>query len=132
MSGKWTILEKRNHINTLELKAIWLALREVPELVQGKTIAVFGDNTTALSYISKQGGTKSWTLFRLVEEIFLWLEELQITLVPQFIQGARNTVADSLSRRGQVLPTEWMLHLDVCKEIYSGGVNQWSIFLQPA
>ena len=118
LSGKWSLQDKRHHINTLELKAIWLALREVTNLVEGKTIAVFADNTTALSYISKQGGTKSWTLFRLVEEIFLWLEEHQVLLVPQFIQGVKNTVADSLSRRGQVLPTEWTIHPEVCKEIW--------------
>ena len=55
LSGKWSPSEKRGHINTLELKAIWLALREVLPLVRGKTVAVFSDNTTALSYILKRG-----------------------------------------------------------------------------
>ena len=85
LSGKWSSSDRKFHINTLEFKAIWLALKEIPHLVQGKTVAVFGDNTTALSYILKQGGMKSWTLFRLVEQLFLWLEEHQISLIPQFI-----------------------------------------------
>ena len=100
LSGKWSSLEKRCHINTLKLKAIWLALKEVLQLVKEKTVTVVGDNTTALLYILKQGGTKSWTLFHLVEEVFLWLEDNEITLIPQF-----NMVAGSLSRRGQILPT---------------------------
>ena len=63
LSGKWSQTEKRSHINTLELRAIWLALKEVLPLVKDKIVAVFGDNTTALAYIQKQGGTRSWTLF---------------------------------------------------------------------
>ena len=118
LSRKWSLLDRNSHINVLELKAIWLALKEVPQLVQGKTVAVFGDNTTALSYITKQGGTRSWALFRLVEQIFLWLEKHQISLIPQFIRGVENTVADTLSRRGQIIPTEWILHQDVCSQIW--------------
>ena len=114
LSGKWSPSEKKLHINILELKAIWLALQEVLPIVKGQTIAVFLDNTTALSYIRKQGGTKSWSLFRLVQEMILWLEKNNVNLLPQFIQGSRNSVADALSRKGQILATEWILHQDVC------------------
>ena len=124
LAGKWSPSDQRSHINMLELKAIWLALQEVLPMVRNKNVAVFSDNMTALSYLQKQGGTKSWSLFRLVQRIFLWLEENQIRLIPQFIQGVRNSVADALSRKGQILPTEWMLHPEVCRQI-------WKVWGQP-
>ena len=38
-----------------------------------------------------------------------WTESLNICLVPQFIMGARNVAANSLSRRHQVVASEWTL-----------------------
>ena len=118
LSGKWSPQDLTNHINFLELKAIWLALQAVESLVRGKVIAVFSDNSTALAYIHKQGGTKSQQLCTLVRELFLWLEERQISLIPRFISGEKNVVADTLSRKGQILPTEWTLHPEVCLGIW--------------
>ena len=80
VSGDWTAKEKREHINVLELKAVFYALKTMENTVKRKTIAVFSDNTTALLYIRKQGGTKSWGLFRLVEELLVWAEERNYTI----------------------------------------------------
>ena len=95
ISGDWSAKEKREHINVLELRAIFYALKELEDQVKGQKIAIFSDNSTALSYIRKQGGTRSWKLFRLVEELLLWAEEKEVTLVPRFIEGKRNKVADT-------------------------------------
>lgn len=40
-----------------------------------------------------------------------------ITLSTQFIRGSRNVVADCLSRRSQVLSSEWTQHQDVCRAL---------------
>ena len=48
--------EKKEHINVLELRAIYYALREMEEVVKGMKVAIFSDNTTALSYIRRGGG----------------------------------------------------------------------------
>ena len=69
VSGTWKDSELQDHINVLELRAIFYALQRLEQIVANKTIAVFADNMTALSYIRKQGGTKSWKLFRLVEQL---------------------------------------------------------------
>ena len=118
LSGRWNEKEYKEHINKLELRAIFYALKELEKVVTGKVIAVFADNTTALSYVRKQGGTKSWDLFHLVEEMFLWLEEHDITLLPRFVQGKTNVVADTLSREGQIIPTEWTLNAQVCEKLW--------------
>ena len=118
LSGRWSKKESREHINKLELRAILYALKGLKEMVTGKIVAVFADNTTALSYVKKQGGTKSWDLFHLVEELFLWLEEHKVILIPRFIQGKTNVVADTLSRRGQIIPTEWTLNAQVCEQLW--------------
>ena len=125
MSGRWTEEDKKLHINLLELKAIWLALQQAEHLVRGKVIAVFSDNRTALAYVAKQGGTRSWPLFNLIRDLTLWMEAREISLIPQFIAGKQNVVADSLSRRGQILPTEWSLNQEVCQKL-------WRVWGQPS
>ena len=58
-SGKW-IKEKGNHINYLELKAIYLAVKSYRRYWMGKKhIQVKLDNTTAIAYINNMGGSVS-------------------------------------------------------------------------
>ena len=58
---------------------------------------------------------------RLVEELILWAEEKEITLIPKFIEGKKNTVADTLSRKGQIVTTEWTLNIQVCQSLWKTG-----------
>ena len=58
---------------------------------------MFCDNSTAVSYLHKEGGTRSPFLNSLTQGILRWAESLSIRLVPQFIPGSRNLLADSLS-----------------------------------
>ena len=117
-AGLWSEEELALHINNLELRAIWNTLRAAEHLVVGKTVSVFADNSTALSYLLKQGGTRSWQLYSLVRQILLWAEERNVILLPQFISGTKNVTADALSRDGQILSTEWTLHHDVCSLLW--------------
>ena len=43
------------------------------------------------------------------QHLLYWAESMDLSLVPQFIVGAQNVVADSLSRRNRVLGSEWTL-----------------------
>ena len=45
-----------------------------------------------------------------------WAVSQGITIVPQFIMGSRNVVADSLSRQDQVIGSEWTLVQEVADE----------------
>ena len=42
------------------------------------------------------------------QHILRWAERLNVILMPQFVPGRNNVVADALSRPDQVLGSEWM------------------------
>ena len=54
--GTWSLPESTLHINHLELKAVFLALKEFRTLVCNKTVLIATDNTTVVAYINKEGG----------------------------------------------------------------------------
>ena len=54
--GQWSQPESKLHINHLELKAVFLALKEFQTLVFNKTVLVATDNTTVVAYINKERG----------------------------------------------------------------------------
>ena len=109
-SGMWSAEEARRHINFLELQAVQLAIRRWLRELQGRVVQVELDNSTAVAYLNHQGGARSISLTRLATSILLLCHHYQIVLVTRHIPGARNVLADSLSRKGQVLPGEWSLN----------------------
>ena len=94
VSDLWVPREAFLHINLHELKAMWLALRHWEEVLRSQTVALCGDNTTALAYVRNQGGTRSESLFLLGEQLLLWSEERDIKVLTQFIRGQDNVLAD--------------------------------------
>ena len=60
--GTWSLPESKLHINHLELKAVFLALKAFRTLVCNKTVLIATDNTTVVAYINKEGGMKSGSL----------------------------------------------------------------------
>ena len=54
--GTLSLPESKLHINHLELKAVFLALKEFRTLVLNKTVLIATDNTTVVAYINKEGG----------------------------------------------------------------------------
>ena len=104
--GTW---KRKCHINWLELRVILIALQVMRTRLQNKIVCFYIDNTTAVAYLKKQGGTHSAALMRLAFRIWKLAEQLKVTIVPRHIAGQRNVLADLASRQGQVLPTEWTL-----------------------
>jgi hypothetical protein len=107
--GVWSKQEAKHHINQLELEAVRRTLKAAAHLVTAKSVVVCGDNTTTLAYLRKQGGTRSRALSEMAEATLVWCQDRATNLVVQFVPGHLNTVADSLSRHSQVLPTEWTI-----------------------
>ena len=118
ISGTWTLIDHKLHINCLELKAVTCALQHRAPLLQGHQVMVATDNSTVVSYINKQGGTRSTSLLRLTIELFLWLESQDIIVRARHIPGCLNVIADHLSRPNQPIPTEWSLHPEIVKRIF--------------
>ena len=108
--GTWSFPESKFHINHLELKAVFLALKEFRTLVCNKTVLIATDNTTVVAYINKEGGMKLGSLCALLWRILSWCTRQQVTLRARHIPGRLNVIADKLSRLGQTIQTEWSLH----------------------
>ena len=81
-------------------------------------MSLFTDNTTALAYLRKEGGTRSSTLNSVAQSILRLCECSDVHLLPQFVLGKFNVLADCLSQGSQVLGSEWTLCQGVCKELF--------------
>ena len=103
VSGFWTHTDRKLHINCLELKAVMRALQHWAPLLQGHHVLVATDNSTVVSYINKQGGTRSPSLLRLTVDLLLWLERQDIVVRARHIPGCLNVIADHLSRPNQLI-----------------------------
>ena len=88
VSGVWTPSQRELSINLREMMAVQKGLLEFSSLLRGKTIALFYDNVTTVAYLRRSGGTRSQVLFLEAREILLWVESMEITLLPQFFQGS--------------------------------------------
>ncbi|XP_014217272.1 uncharacterized protein LOC106645836 [Copidosoma floridanum] len=105
--GSWSSSERKKHINWLEIKAIFLALKCFANEVHGKQILLRVDNTTALAYINKMGGARHEDLHLLAKEIWLWCISRKCWIFAEYIASKQNP-ADEGSRLNN-LDTEWQL-----------------------
>ena len=117
MSGVWSNQEKLLHINLLEMKALFLAFQSFREDVIGHHVTVMYNNSTVVAYVNKQGGTVSRALCLLASRLLKWTEILDIHLDARYLPGQANILADLLSRRGQVVGTEWSLHPQMARSL---------------
>ena len=85
--GTWSLPESKLHINHLELKAVFLALKEFRTLVCNKTVLIATDNTTVVAYINKEGGMTSGSLCALLWRILSWCTRQQVILRARRIPG---------------------------------------------
>ena len=117
VSGVWSGQEKLLHINLLEIKALFLALQSLREDVIGHHVTAMCDNSMVAVYVNRQGGTVSRALCSLTSRLLRWTESLDIHLDARYLPGQANVLADLLSRRGQVVGTEWSLHPQVARSL---------------
>ena len=98
VSGVWSKEEVFDHINTLELKAVLLALQNLESLVVGHSLLIRSDYMTVVSFIIYQGGTHSLSLCRLALDLWEWCLRRRIFLHAAHIPGEEYIVAVFLSR----------------------------------
>ena len=116
-SGLWDQEQAALSINAHELLAVQEGLHHFLPSLTGMAVSISCDNSTAVSYLRKEGGTRSPFLNTLAQEILRWAESHSIRLLPQFILGSLNVLADSLSRPHQLPHTEWSLHPEVFRSL---------------
>jgi hypothetical protein len=126
--GAWTLPEADRHINEKELHAVLLALQCFAKNLQDVHIRLEIDNTTAVSYIQKQGGRKQY-LYNLALQIWEFAIERNIWLTAAHLPGALNTEADAASRNIAKYDKEWQLAPEVFQYIqHKLGSNQVDLF----
>ena len=123
VSGVWSDQEKLLHINLLKMKALFLGLQAFQEEVAGHHVTAMCDNSTVVAYVNKQGGTVSRSLCLLTSRLLRWTESFDVHLDARYLPGESNVLADVLSRRGQVVGTEWSLHPQVARALLRAWGN---------
>ena len=106
-NGFWNIKEQEMHINYLEIKAAFLALKCFTKKLFNKQILLRIDNITALAYINKMGGTRANDLHLITKDLWQFCEDRDIWVFAEYVASKEN-VADEGSRLTN-LDTEWEL-----------------------
>nr|XP_054590865.1 uncharacterized protein LOC129154747 [Nothobranchius furzeri] len=117
VQGLWSPRQARLHINVLELKTVYLALRRFLPFLRDKHVLVWTDSTSAVFHINHQEGSRSLRSLREAQTLLTWAYPCLASIRALHLPGWRNSVADCLSRRG--LPSgEWRLHPQVVQRVW--------------
>lgn len=116
--GLWSQTERLLHINCLELLAGGFALKSFLKSKCNIHVLLLMDNTSAISYINKMGGSTSLVLSSLAFDLWQWCLERSITVEAHHLPGRLNTVADYESRAGPD-SSDWQLDPVVFQKINS-------------
>lgn len=106
--GFWSEKEKTQHINYLELLAVFFGLKCYAKDLKNCFILCRVDNTTAIAYINRMGSVQFPKLNSLARTIWQWCESRNIYILASYIRSSDNVVADKASRKVHV-DTEWAL-----------------------
>lgn len=116
IGGRWSAEERNNHINTLEMMAISLAIESFCSEISNNHVMIRCDNTTAVSYITNMGGIKSIACDKVSKHIWLFCIKNKIWLSCSYIPGKLNTLADHKSRKFND-QLEWKLNQKVFNKL---------------
>jgi len=86
------------HTNELELKAALNALMSFTAEACGLSVGLHMGNQTAVTYLNRNGGTRSRALCETALEIARWCESRKILPTGFYVLGKQNVVADAESR----------------------------------
>ena len=119
LQGTWSPQQASQHINLLEMEAVFLSVTRFLPQLKSRVVRLMCDNAVVVSYINKEGGTKSFRLTRLTIRLLKFCDRKGIRLVPVHLPGSRNIQADALSRVGQTLATEWAINGQLLHPVFS-------------
>ena len=122
--GQCLASQRSWHINALEMQAVINAVRDFLPHRRSRVIRLMCDNAMTVAYIKNEGGTRSHTLMQLTIRLLKWCDRRAITLVPVHLPGVHNIHADSLSRVGQTLTTEWTMAMERLRPVFAKFTNR--------
>jgi hypothetical protein len=96
--GPWSAEDASRHINELELLAAFFALQSFTASSSNIFISLQMDNSTAVCYVNRGGGTRSKSLSFLAGQISSWCETRHLTIHAGYLPGHLNVIADKESR----------------------------------
>ena len=105
----WAAQEARNHINYLEVLAVFLGLQVFCHSLCNTHIQLMIDNTTAVAVINHMATCHSDVLNMLSKQLWLWCLSRNIWITVAHIAGKSNQLADLESHKNKT-DTEWMLN----------------------
>lgn len=121
IGGRWSAEERNNHINILEMMAIFQAIKSFILEISNNHIMILCDNTTAVSYITNMGGIKSISCDKVSKQIWLFCIKT-IWLSCSHIPGKLNTLADLKSRKFND-KLEWKLNQKVFYKLCAPDID---------
>lgn len=110
--GRWSPDECIQHINVLELEAVYFGLKSLCSEMTNTHIRVMSDNTTTVCYINNMGGSKSRPCNTIARKIWDFVISKNNTISAAHLPGKQNQLADKESRVFSDR-TEWMLNRDI-------------------
>ena len=117
--GQWSASQRSCHINVLEMQAVIYAVRDFLPHLRYRVVRLMYDNAVTVAYIKNEGGTRSHTLMQMTIRLLKWCDSKAITLVPVHLPAVCNIQADSLSRVGQTLTTEWTMAMESLRPVFA-------------
>lgn len=116
------IADQSRHINELELLGALFTLQVFTAGSHDISVNIFLDNTTAVAYVNKCGGTHSQSLSEITDRIVRWCEDRKISILASHLPGNSNFIADQ-QLRTTLDSSNWML----LEEAFLRLANIWPI-----
>ena len=111
-NGRCSKQESDLHINVLELQATFLAIQAFLKNQSNLVVKLRLDNTTAVTYVNNQGGTRSPSLMLLTLELWNWCLQRNILITAEHLPGVSNVLADRESRTF-IDSSDWKLQPEI-------------------
>ena len=118
--GMWSHIEKQYHINYLEIFACFLVIKSLCSSKSNVHIRCMIDNTTAIAYVNKMGGTKQ-KCNEITKQLWVWCLDRNIWLSAAHVPGKENVIADKASRQKSKPDLECQLN----PKIFAAIVLRW-------
>lgn len=117
IQGCWSPEERGLSINLLKLRTIFLVCRAFNTQLQSRHVLVYIDNTSAKTYVNRQGGSSLGRLDREARTFLLWAEQNLASIRAEHVLGIESVLADLLSRK-DLDQSEWCLHSRVFQQLF--------------